>query len=206
MKLLTAFLFFAAPLALHAQASDSDVAVLPEIEDGIAQSRTMTPADGAILGIVEGFTEFLPISSTGHLIVANELLDLNSDAPAVDSNGDFIRANGGFYTVKDAASAYTIIIQIAAIIAVVFVYWKDVASMLAGLLGRDRRGLLKLRNLIAAFVPAAVAGLFLHRAIETYLFSVYAVVFALVAGAFAMFWVQKKYAKTFNTAHRSVEL
>ena len=178
---------------------------LPE-KGGAAREGGMTVFDGAILGVVEGFTEFLPISSTGHLIVANEMLGLNSDAPAVYSNGEAISAGGKSYTVKDAACAYTIIIQIAAIIAVVFVYWNDVASMLLGFLGRDRMGLLKLRNLIVAFVPAAVSGLLLHKVIETRLFSTGAVVFALVAGAFAMFWAQKKYSKELCAARRAVQL
>lgn len=210
MKILAALIFAILSLALPAQEvpaqNGADVAVLPELENGAAQARVMTVFDGAVLGVVEGFTEFLPVSSTGHLIIANDFLMLNSDEPAVDSAGKFIERGGKFYTVKDAASAYVIVIQIAAIIAVVFVYWRDVASMLMGLLGRDRFGLLKLRNLIAAFVPAAVLGLILHRAIETYLFSVYAVAFALVAGALAMFWVQKKYGGSFRTVHRAVEL
>ena len=208
MKILAALLFSLLPLALPAQEAlpDAEVAVLPELENGAAQARVMTSFDGAVLGVVEGFTEFLPVSSTGHLIIANDFLRLNSDEPAVDCSGKFIERGGKFYTVKDAASAYVIAIQIAAIIAVVFVYWRDVAGMLMGLLGRDRFGLRKLRNLVAAFVPAAVLGLLLHRAIEAYLFSVYAVVFALVAGALAMFWVQKKYGGSFGTVRRAVEL
>ena len=69
--------------------------------------------DCLILGVVEGITEYLPISSTGHLLITNEILGLNSAILVSDE-----------YTLKEAAFAYIIIIQAGAILAVIFLYWK----------------------------------------------------------------------------------
>lgn len=183
---------------------------IPEIktEELVVNESPMSNFDGAVLGLVEGFTEFLPVSSTGHLILAGKLLGLDSDEPALDGDGKFIKSekNGSFYTVKDAVDAYCIVIQIAAIAAVLFLYWKDVSSMLLGLAGKSVVGFKLLRNLTAAFIPAVVAGLLLHKAIESYLFSVWPVIYALIMGALAMFFVQDKYGKSFNAATRAVEI
>lgn len=209
MRFLLILFFILSPAFLFSQSVEIS-GNAPEIkaEELAVCESPMSNFDGAVLGLVEGLTEFLPVSSTGHLILANNLLGLNSDEPAVDGSGKFIKSEngGGYYTVKDAVDAYCIVIQIAAIAAVLFVYWKDVSSMLLGLVGKSVVGFKLLRNLIIAFIPALFAGLLLHRAIENYLFSVWTVIYALIMGALAMFFVQDKYGKSFNTAIRAVEL
>lgn len=208
MKFLFLLFFLLSPTFLFSQVATNKVAT-PEIktEELVVAEEPMSNFDGAILGLVEGLTEFLPVSSTGHLILTNNLLGLDSDEPAVDTEGKFIKnKDGKFYTVKEAVDAYSIVIQIAAIIAVFFVYWQDVSSMLLGLIGKSIVGFKLLRNLIVAFLPAVAIGLLLHDLIETYLFSVWPVIYALVMGALAMFLVQNKYGKTFKNATRAVEL
>jgi hypothetical protein len=88
--------------------------------------------DAIVLGVVEGVTEFLPISSTGHLIITNQLLGLESEAPLTDEKGNPLwykpisakHPQGIPLTLKLAADTYTVVIQAGAIIAVVIIYWQ----------------------------------------------------------------------------------
>ncbi|MEE9212282.1 MAG: undecaprenyl-diphosphate phosphatase [Phycisphaeraceae bacterium] len=122
-----------------------------------------------VLGIVEGVTEYLPISSTGHLILVAWLLGLSADQ-----------------ATWDAANTFNIVIQAGAIAAVLGLYRARVRQMLRGLLGRNPAGLRLAINLIIAFLPAAVIGPIFHDRIEHYLFRPWAVVGALFAGAWLM--------------------
>ena len=118
-------------------------------------SEYLSYIDCILLGLVEGITEYLPISSTGHLLISNELLGLNSDIPISDE-----------YSLKEAAFAYIIIIQAGAILAVLYLYWKTILEILMGFFGKNPRGRKLGLLLIAAFSPAAVIGLALNDWIE----------------------------------------
>lgn len=179
----------------------------------VPSSETLTYPEALVLGLVEGVTEFIPVSSTGHLILANAFMDLDSDSPALDKSGEFIVSrkpdadgNPRYYTVKEALDGYAIVIQIAAIAAVALIYWREIASMLMGVFGRDKNGLLLARNLFVAFLPAAVIGLLLHDLIEEFLFGVIPVVAALSIGAFAMIFMQRKYQRHFDDGSKSMEI
>ncbi len=189
-------MLLACALALTSVAARSDPAgaaggVIP------AESPELSYTDAFILGIVEGVTEYLPVSSTGHLILANRFLDLDHDVPLEDENGAVLwrippdpvnpsRPEGVAYLFSDAVNAYTIVIQAGAILAVILLYWRRLAGVLAGLAGRNAEGLKLGRNLILSFLPAVVFGLLLEDWIDTYLFGPGPVVAALVAGAFLM--------------------
>lgn len=103
-----------------------------------------------ILGIVEGLTEYLPVSSTGHLLLTQRLLGIESST---------------------AADAFAICIQVGAILAVLGLYFGRVKQMALGWLGRDPEGFRLGLNIIAAFLPAAIIGLTLEGPIKTYLFA-----------------------------------
>ena len=175
---------------------------------GLAAARAEAPVspvaelgvgDAIILGVVEGVTEFLPVSSTGHLIIANDFLGLESDRPLAAKDGTplwYRRPSpadpaGVPLTLKLAADTYTVVIQVGAIAAVMLLYWPQVIAMAFGLLGRSSAGLRLLRNIVLAFLPVGGAGYFLHDWINRYLFSVEAVIAALVAGAALMFWAER---------------
>ena len=153
----------------------------------------LSTGDAVLLGLVEGITEYLPISSTGHLIIATQLLHLTSEVPLQDKNGAQLwfkkpsskHPTGEPLTLKLAADTYTVVIQFGAIAAVALLYWRQVRTMLLGLLGRDPAGLKLARNILIAFVPAAVIGLALSSWLES-LFSVTAVLTAQVSGAVLM--------------------
>jgi undecaprenyl-diphosphatase len=102
-----------------------------------------------ILGLVEGLTEYLPVSSTGHLLLAQRLMGIESST---------------------ASDAFAICIQAGAILAVLGIYRQRVGQMMLGAIGRNETGQRLLINLVSAFVPAAVLGLLLEKPIKKYLF------------------------------------
>jgi undecaprenyl-diphosphatase len=129
--------------------------------------------EAALLGLVEGITEFLPISSTGHLILASALLGL--DEPHQ----------------KSAIAAFEIAIQGGAILAVLGLYAQRVAQMARGIVGRDRDGLRLLLHVGLAFLPAALLGPLLDDAIEEHLFYPFPVLAALFLGGLWMIWLDR---------------
>ena len=167
-------------------------AALAGQEAGESISRTLSIRDAVILGLVEGITEYLPVSSTGHLILTNKWLGLDSEAVILDSDGLPVQnARGEPLTLKRAADAYAIVIQGGAILAVILLYWSRIWSLFLGLIGRSLGGRILLRNLILAFLPAAAVGLVLKNWIEDHLFRPGPVVAALGFGAILMLAVER---------------
>jgi undecaprenyl-diphosphatase len=141
----------------------------------------MTPLQAVILGLVEGITEYLPISSTGHLIITSSLLGLDGHGlPQAEAD-----------RVKEAIKAFEIVIQGGAILAVVGLYWSRFVQMLRGLMGKDNAGFALLVNLIVAFIPAAILGKLLDKKIEEHLFAPGPVVAALAIGGLYMIIVDQ---------------
>lgn len=155
-------------------------------------------SDAIILGVVEGVTEYLPVSSTGHLIVACHFLHLDADQKLNGPDGQPLwykkpsakHPEGEPLTVKLAADSYTVVIQFGAIAAVALLYWRQILSMINGLLGRDPAGLRLLICLLVAFLPAAVIGFAIHDFIDNHLFSVGVVIAAQAVGAFLILWAE----------------
>lgn len=129
----------------------------------------MKPWQAIVLGVVEGLTEYLPVSSTGHLILTERALGL------ADSE-----------ETRRAANAYAVVIQIGAILAVAGVCHHDLAMMGRGLAGRSPEGKKLLINLLIAFAPAALIGLTLVGPIKQHLFGLWPVSFAWAAGGLAL--------------------
>jgi undecaprenyl-diphosphatase len=129
----------------------------------------MTAIQAAILGIVEGLTEFLPVSSTGHLILAGHAMGLTGSAVA----------------------AFEIVIQAGALLAVLWLYRQRVGEMVAGIFRGDAGGRALLLRLIVAFLPAAAVGLIAHEWIQSQLFGPRPVAIALLAGGVAILVVER---------------
>ncbi|MBN8829166.1 MAG: undecaprenyl-diphosphate phosphatase [Sphingomonadales bacterium] len=123
-----------------------------------------------LLGIVEGLTEFLPVSSTGHLILASELLGYNAAEWAT----------------------FNVVIQLGAILAVVMLYWRTFWNVAMGLFGLDQGALRFVANLLLAFLPSVVLGLALHSQIEAMLGSPTIVAVALIVGGVAILMIERK--------------
>jgi undecaprenyl-diphosphatase len=122
-----------------------------------------------ILGIVEGVTEFLPVSSTGHLILATELL--------------------GFDAQK--WEAFNVIIQLGAILAIVVLYWRTFWAVLEGLIKANATSWRFVRNILVAFLPSAVLGLLLINQIEALLGNAIVVAVAFILGGVAILLVER---------------
>jgi undecaprenyl-diphosphatase len=136
----------------------------------VRDAQNMTLWQAALLGTIEGVTEFLPISSTGHLLVAQRALGIGTrDAAA-----------------KNAADAFAICVQLGAILAVLGLYAGRVRSMTRGLLGRDPAGARLLGRVTCAFLPAAVLGLVFAESIKEHLFGPWPVVLAWALGGGAI--------------------
>jgi undecaprenyl-diphosphatase len=159
--------------------------------------------ESTTLGVVEGLTEYLPVSSTGHLILTSHFLKLTDGDVLTDSKGNVIYSElpdednptGTMLTEKSAIASYLIIIQFGAIAAVVVLYWKRLMTILMGILGKDPNGLLLLRNLIVAFIPIAVIGLLLEEYIDKYLIGNGPVILALLLGGIVILFVDRWHRK-----------
>jgi len=122
-----------------------------------------------LLGIVEGVTEFLPVSSTGHLVLATELMGYDPARWAV----------------------FNIAIQPGAILAIVVLYWRTFMAVLSGLVRRQPGAIAFVRNLLVAFVPAVALGLAFNDQIEALLENAAVVAWALIAGGVAILVVER---------------
>lgn len=122
-----------------------------------------------LLGIVEGLTEFIPVSSTGHLVLAGELLGFEGKA----------------------SGTFDIVIQLGAILAVVVLYWRRFWDVLTGLFVMDKGAIAFTRNIALGFLPSAVVGLFVYKAVKAMLDSPMTVAVALVVGGIAILAIER---------------
>src|ERR1700761_9268626 len=123
------------------------------------------------MGVVEGLTEFLPVSSTGHLILTEALLK-----PGVDEN---------------VMHAFEVAIQPGAILAIFIVYWQLISKTL-GTLTTNANSRKLITNIIVGFLPAAVIGFAIHKKITQYLFNGPVVASAFILGALVILWVENR--------------
>ena len=126
---------------------------------------TLSLFQALVLGVVEGATEYLPVSSTGHLLIAEHLMGMDADERQ-----------------KEAADSLAICIQSGAILAVVMLYFGRIRQIVIGMLGKSPDGLKLLINLVIAFVPAAVLALVIKDWVKQQLFGVMPVAAALFVG------------------------
>ncbi len=131
--------------------------------------------EAIILGLIEGLTEFLPISSTGHLILASELFGFGS---------------------SDAHKAFDVIIQSGAIAAVLWHYRRELSALCRNAFKKEPQSVTKLWHLFLAFLPAAVVGLLLGKTIKAHLFGLGPVIAAMIVGGVALIFIERWKKKT----------
>ncbi|MFA6133266.1 MAG: undecaprenyl-diphosphate phosphatase [Phycisphaerae bacterium] len=178
-------------LCVTAALAASSTSSAPATPSEHAPHEKITNGQAVVLGIVEGLTEYLPVSSTGHLILASHAMRLTH---FTDQSGPL----GPKLVKTPALDAFEIVIQLGAILAVVGLYRKNVAAMGQGLVGRNPQGLQLLAMLMLAFLPSAIVGLALNKPIKEYLFGSLSVSLALAVGGVAMIlveyfcWIRKR--------------
>jgi len=170
----------AAAVAAPLSAQDApSFRVGPALQPASPARSAMSIPQALILGIVEGVTEYLPVSSTGHLTVVQDLLGLWATPEE-----------------KSASDAYAICIQAGAIIAVLLIFFSRIRAMVRGIVGQDREGLRLFGNVVVAFIPAALIGLALEDTIKKYLYGIWPVVGAwLVGGIFILVFMIRQRGK-----------
>lgn len=156
-------LLAAALVAALSAASPTWAAGTDAVHASTESHAEMTIFQAVVLGVVEGVTEYLPVSSTGHLCLAERLLGFSAED-------------------KAAADAYAICIQAGAILAVVWLYFARLRTMVFGLIGRDPVGRRLAVNLVVAFLPAALMGLTFEKTIKHHLFGLWPITLAWFAG------------------------
>jgi undecaprenyl-diphosphatase len=124
----------------------------------------------AIMGIVEGLTEFLPVSSTGHLILTGALLHFDDEK----------------------AKVFDIAIQTGAILAVILVYWKKIRDTIVAL-PTDRQAQRFALNILVAFIPAVILGLAFGKVIKEHLFNAWTVATTFILGGFVILWAESRH-------------
>lgn len=132
---------------------------------GIIGDTFMDWLQAIIIGIVEGVTEYLPVSSTGHILLAQRTMGIPE---------------------TDASKAFAIVVQAGAILAVLGIYFQKARGMAEGLVGKNPQGLLLVRNILLAFVPAALAGLLLEKKIDGLLTGLWPTVASWFVGGVAI--------------------
>jgi undecaprenyl-diphosphatase len=215
VRLLPLLLLLLGTLALPAPAASSPRAQAPERAPAAPtfgpSGFTLPPGasvyglrtrDAVLLGVIEGVTEYLPVSSTGHLIIASRVLRLDSQQPVLNALGEPVWHQppergrpGELLTQKLATDTYIVIIQVGALLAVALLYWRQLWSMVLGACGRDPAGLRLLVCVGIAFVPSAALGYLFHDWIDEHLYSIDTVIVMLVLGALLMFYAEYWYGR-----------
>lgn len=129
----------------------------------------MSTSEAVVLGLVEGITEYLPVSSTGHLILASQLMGMGEDE-----------------VFRSSVNTYLVVIQLGAILAVLTVYGKYIKKIIRGIFNRDQEGRQLFVFLMIAFIPSAIVGLLLGDFISTYLFGLWCTSIAWFVGGLAL--------------------
>lgn len=147
----------------------------------------MTLLQSIVLGVVEGVTEFLPVSSTGHLLLTQSAMGIGKTTASMD-----------------ASEAYAVCIQAGAILAVVGLYFRRLKGVIEGAIGRNPEGLRLGLNMITGFIPAAIVGLTLEKWIKSHLFGggrygLWPTVLAWLVGGFIILAVEWRR----RSAHRA---
>lgn len=163
--LALATILWAAPLDITPPPAPPDDAPPNEPVQTAPSRSGMNPGQAVVLGLVEGLTEYLPVSSTGHLLVVQNWMGIGP---------------------KESADAYAICIQAGAILAVLGLYFRRVRQMAVGILGKDDNGRRLAINLVVAFVPAMIIGLAFNDRIKANLFGMWPIITAWFVGGVAI--------------------
>ena len=178
------FLFLICPLALFATEQANPDKTAEEVRNQFTTQRAV------VTGLVEGVTEYLPVSSTGHMIISDAFMGVDKSSTLVESN--VVDRKGRRISLEKIVDDYIVIIQLGAILAVLFIFYKRMSSVVIGIFKGDRSSILLATAVLIAFLPAAVIGLLIKDYIP---FDVTIVALALIIGGFVIFLAEEKLPK-----------
>lgn len=168
--------------------SEKVFATVPREHEPPPMADSAMPVWEAVsLGLIEGMTEYLPVSSTGHLLIFQHWLGRSETS-----------------SQKDADDAFAICIQLGAILAVVVLYFGRLKQILRGMLGADPEGRKLLVNLVVAFVPAVVVGLLFQKPIKAHLFAIRPITLAVLTGGLLILLTSRMRMSSTQTQERSL--
>lgn len=150
------------------------------------------------LGLVQGITEYLPVSSTGHLILFDNLFQ---KAEAKKGTNTCER----FYDKDEVKNSYFTIIQSGSILAVLFLYPRRFKNMIYGVFGKDKNGAKLVENLMISFLPVAVVGLLVNRLVQKFFYNKISIAAALAIGAIIMLISEKNLLKNAKYQHGDID-
>ncbi len=139
----------------------------------------------SLLGVIQGITEFLPVSSTGHMVVVEHFFDKKN-------------TSADTFSREVAMNSYFAIIQCGSILAIIVLYKRRIVDMTLGIFCRSPQGILLVRNLLVSFLPAGILGLFLDGSLQNILYTPKYIALALILGASLMLFAEKKYKNIFK--------
>jgi undecaprenyl-diphosphatase len=152
--------------------------------------KQFTTQRALITGLVEGVTEYLPVSSTGHMIVSDAVMGVEKNSTLVESS--VVDRKGRRISLERIADDYIVIIQLGAILAVLFIFFKRMSSVVAGILQGKRHSIFLALAILIAFLPAAILGLLIKDYIP---FSVEVVALALIIGGIVIIFAEERLPK-----------
>ncbi len=178
------FLLLVSPLGLFAGEQISPDKTAEEVRNQFSTQRAV------VTGLVEGVTEYLPVSSTGHMIISDAVMGVDKSSTLVESS--VVDRKGRRLSLEKIADDYIVIIQLGAILAVLFIFYQRMKSVVVGILKGNRSSIFLALAILIAFLPAAILGFIIKDYIP---FDVTIVALALIIGGFVIFLAEEKLPK-----------
>ena len=162
-----------------------------------------TTQRAVVTGLVEGITEYLPVSSTGHMIISDAIMGVEKNSTLVEAS--VVDRKGRRISLEKIADDYIVIIQLGAILAVLFIFYQRMSSIVVGIFKGHRSSIFLALAILIAFLPAAILGFIIKDYIP---FNVTIVALALIIGGFVIFLAEEKLPKipSDNTGELNVSL
>ena len=178
------FLLLVSPLGLFADEQTNPDKTAEEVRNQFSTQRAI------VTGLVEGVTEYLPVSSTGHMIISDAVMGVDKSSTQVESS--VVDRKGRRLSLEKIADDYIVIIQLGAILAVLFIFYQRMSSIVVGIFKGHRSSIFLALSILIAFLPAAILGFIIKDYIP---FNVTIVALALIIGGFVIFLAENKLPK-----------
>jgi undecaprenyl-diphosphatase len=178
------FLLLICPFALLGAEQSNPDKTAEQVRNQFTTQRAI------VTGLVEGVTEYLPVSSTGHMIISDAVMGVDKSSTQVEAS--VVDRKGRRLSLEKIADDYIVIIQLGAILAVLFIFYQRMSSVVVGIFKGNRSSIFLALAILIAFLPAAIMGLLIKDYIP---FDVTIVALALIIGGFVIFLAEAKLPK-----------